>query len=239
MSSSFSPADLDQNRLLSLLPPEVLKRVLPLLKRVTINVGEFLLQTDLPISTVYFPLSLVSSSIKTMDDGVTVEVATVGNEGFVGTPLLLGSQHELMDSVVQIDGEAIAMSAEDFRQTVEDRRSAWGKTLLRYTQASFSQALQNLACNRTHTIEQRCARWILMTHDRVQRQSFLLGHVFLSYMLAAPESGITNAMKTLSQANLIKVLPKIQVLDREGLENASCVCYGIIKREYDQLLSAP
>jgi CRP-like cAMP-binding protein len=206
---------------------------------VTVNVGEFLSQADLPISTVYFPLSLVASCIKTMEDGVTLEVATVGNEGFVGTPLILGSQHELVDSIVQIDGKAISMPAEDFREAVEDRTNDWERILLRYTQAAFSQVVQNMACSRSHTIEQRCARWILMTHDRVQRQSFLLGHMFLSYMLAVSETSVKNALQTLSEANLINVSSEIEVLDREGLEKASCECYGVIKREYDQLLSAP
>lgn len=228
---------LERNHLLSLLKPEVQQRLLPLLKLVTIPIGHVLSKANRPISTVYFPLSCVASNLRTTEDGITVEMATVGNEGFVGVPLLLGTQHDPMDSVAQIDGEALSMSAEDFINTIEDGTTGLRDILLLFTQATLSQVIQNAACNRSHSIEQRCARWILMTEERVQKESFILGHHFVSYMLATSTASVTSAMAVLSKAHLITYGGElISVLDRPRLEEASCSCYGIIKGEYDRLL---
>jgi CRP-like cAMP-binding protein len=238
MASSPSPIILPPNRLLSLLTNDVRQQMLPMLHQVTLKTGEFLAQANQPVSTVYFPLSFVASSIKTMKDGVTIEVATVGNEGFIGMPLLLGSESETIDTIVQVDGEALSMSAKDFSQTLGDGSSGLRSILLRYAQAAFSQVIQNAACNQSHTIERRCARWILMTQDRVGEPSFMLGHHYLSFMLAAPKERVTSALETLPKNGLVHDGHRLQVLDRERLEQASCDCYRIIKHEYDRLLSA-
>ena len=227
-----------RNHLLSLLKPEVQQRVLPLLNLVNIPIGQFLSEASRPISTVYFPLSFVASSLRTTEDGVTVEMATVGNEGFVGLPLLLGTQHDPLDSIAQIDGEALSMSGENFINTIEDSTTGLRNILLLYTQATFTQVIQNAACNRSHSIEQRCARWILMTRDRAQRESFILGHHFVSYMLAAPEADVESAMAVLANARLLTYSGNvIHVVDRPRLKEASCSCYDVIKREYDRLLN--
>ena len=115
-----SIADLQRNHLLSLLKPEIQQRLLPLLNLVTVEIGQFILYADRPTSTVYFPLSFVSSSLKTLEDGITMEIATIGNEGFVGMPLFFGSQQEPIDSIAQIGGEALTMTAKGFHKTVED-----------------------------------------------------------------------------------------------------------------------
>ncbi len=230
---------LQRNHLLSLLKPEVQQRLLPLLTLVTIPIGQFCSESNRPISTVYFPLSFVASSLRTTEDGITLEMATIGNEGFVGLPLLLGTQHELLDCIAQIDGEALSMSALDFINFVEDETTGLRNILLLYTQATLTQVIQNAACNRSHSIEQRCARWILMTQDRAQREAFMLGHHFVSYLLAVPEDRVTSAMAVLTRANLASYIGNmIHVLDRRRLEEASCSCYDIVKREYDRLLGS-
>ena len=232
-----SIADLQRNHLLCLLKPEVQQRLLPLLNRVTVEIGQFVLQADRPTHTVYFPLSFVSSSLKTLEDGITMEIATVGNEGFVGMPLFFGSQQEPLDSIAQIGGEALTMSAKDFHNTIEDATTGLRNILLLYTQAVFNQVAQNAACNRAHSIEQRCARWILMTQDRVHEEAFILGSHFISYMLVVPEAIVTSTIETLSKAKLISYIGgKIRVLDRPHLKNVSCDCYGDIRREYERLL---
>jgi CRP-like cAMP-binding protein len=186
---------------------------------------------------VYFPLSFVTSTLKTMEDGITMEMATVGNEGFVGMPLFFGSQQEPLDSIAQIGGEALTISAEDFNNMIEDATTGLRKVLLLYAQAEYSQVVQNAGCNRAHSIEQRCARWILMTQDRVHQESFVLGHQFISYMLVVPEAIVTSILETLSKAKLITYIGgKIRVLDRPHLLNVSCECYSDIKREYERLL---
>ena len=233
-----SIADLQRNHLLSLLKPEIQQRLLPLLNLVSVEIGQFILYADRPSSTVYFPLSFVSSSLKTLEDGITMEMATIGNEGFVGMPLFFGSQQEPLDSIAQIGGQALTMSAKDFHNTIEDATTGLRTILLLYTQAVFNQVVQNAACNRAHSIEQRCARWILMTQDRVHEESFILGSHFISYMLVVPEAIVTSTIEILSKAKLISYIGgKIRVLDRPHLKNVSCDCYGDIKEEYDRLLS--
>lgn len=233
-----SIAVLQRNHLLSLLRPEVQQRLLPLLNLVTVEIGQFVLRADRPTSTLYFPLSFVSSSLKTIEDGITIEIATIGNEGFVGMPLFFGSQQEPLDSIAQIGGEALTMSAEEFNNMIEDPTTGLRKLLLLYTQAAFSQVVQNAACNRAHSIEQRCARWILMTQDRVHDESFILGSHFISYMLVIPEAIVASIIETLSKAELISYIGgKIRVLNRPHLKMVSCECYDVIKREYDRLLN--
>jgi CRP-like cAMP-binding protein len=232
-----SIADLQRNHLLSLLKPEIQQRLLPLLNLVPVEIGQVVLHADRPTSTVYFPLSFVSSTLKTLEDGITMEIATIGNEGLLGMPLFFGSQQDPLDSIAQIGGEALTMSVEDFNNTIEDATTGLRKLLLLYAQAEFSQVVQNAACNRAHSLEQRCARWILMTQDRVHEESFILGHHFISYMLVVPEAIVTSIIETLSKAELISYIGgRIRVLDRPHLKNVSCECYGDIKREYERLL---
>jgi hypothetical protein len=179
----------------------------------------------------------VSSSLKTLEDGITMEMATIGNEGFVGMPLFFGSQQDPLDSIAQIGGQALTMSAKDFHNTIEDATTGLRNILLLYTQAVFSQVVQNAACTRAHSIEQRCARWILMTQDRVHEESFILGSHFISYMLVVPEAIVTSTIEILSKAKLISYIGgKIRVLDRPHLKHVRCECYGDIRREYDRLL---
>jgi hypothetical protein len=133
-----STRELQRNHLLSLLKPEIQQRLLPLLNLVSVEIGQFILYADRPSSTVYFPLSFVSSSLKTLENGITMEMATIGNEGFIGMPLFFGSQREPLDSIAQIGGEALTMSAEDFHNTIEDATTGLRSILLLDTQAVFN-----------------------------------------------------------------------------------------------------
>lgn len=226
-----------RNHLLSLLKPEVQQRLLPLLKPVTIPIGQVVAEANRPVSTVYFPLSFVSSSLRTTEDGITMEIATVGNEGFVGLPLLLGTQYDPLDAIAQIGGEGLSMAAKDFISTIDDGATGLRNILQLYTQANIVQVIQNAACNRAHNMERRCARWIIMTQDRCQADSFILGHHFVTYMLNAPEDEVMKTMTALAKANLITYFGgRISVLDRPGLKEASCSCYEVVNREYDRLL---
>jgi CRP-like cAMP-binding protein len=155
MASSPSLNGSHQNRLLSLLTNDVRQQMLPMLHHVKLTTGEFLTQANQPVSTVYFPLSSVSSSVKSVEGGVTIEVATVGNEGFVGLPLVLGSESDLVDSIVQIDGEAPSMSAKDFVQTLASS-DGLRSTLLHYAQAALGHVIQNAACNQSHYRKALC-----------------------------------------------------------------------------------
>ena len=168
-----------------------------------------------------------------------MEAATIGREGFVGTPMVLGAPSTTVEALAQIPGTAARMDA---GRLVEWLRTAGGTlfpVLLRYAQALQEQTAQSVACNRRHGIDERCARWLLMTHDRVGADEFPLTQDFLAFMLGVRRASVTVAAGMLQQAGLIHYRRgRITVRDRERLEAASCECYGIIRREYTQLLGA-
>lgn len=231
------PQALEGNRLLALLDPDTRRRMLPALKLITLEMSHELYHPDRTITHIYFPLTVVTSVLSEMDDGTTVEVATIGREGMVGLSVFLGDETTFLRTIAQIPGTALSMGRDDFLSMIEDKKSGLQPILLRYTQALFSQLAQQSACNRSHNMDERCARWILMTHDRVGRDEFPLTQEFLAYMLGARRASVTIAAGILAQAGLIRYTRgKIHVLDRGGLEEASCECYRIIQREYERLI---
>ena len=236
-SSALSAQALEGNRLLALLNPDTRRQMLPALKLISCEMGRVLYEPDRVITHIYFPLTVVTSVLSEMTDGTTVEVATVGREGMVGLPVFLGDETTFLRIIAQIPGAALSMGRMDFLSLVEDKTSGLRRILLRYTQALFGQLAQQSACNRSHNMEERCARWILMTQDRVDRDEFPLTQEFLAFMLGARRASVTLAAGILARAGLISYTRgKIQVVDRAGLEEASCECYGVIQREYERLI---
>jgi len=190
-----------------------------------------------PIERVIFPLVGVCSLLSVMEDGRSIEVATIGNEGFVGLPVFLQatltSSHRAM---VQVPGEAITLPAQRFIE-LTNSGGPLQRTLQRYAQALISQIGQGAACNRLHAVDQRCARWLLMTHDRVDGDEFALTQEFLGHMLGVGRQAVNEAASSLQDQELIRYgRGAITVLDRDGLERASCECYGVIREEFDRLL---
>ncbi len=168
--------------------------------------------------------------------GETVELATVGREGMVGLPVFLGADTMPSRAHGQVPGEALRMEAGAFRAAVE-RHEPLVRLLNRYAHALFNQAALTLACNGVHPAEQRCARSLLQTHDRVGADQFLLTQEFLAQMLGVRRPAVSVAASMLQKAGLIHyVRGRVTVVDREGLEAASCDCYQVIKREFDRLL---
>ena len=211
--------------------------MLPAFQLVNFEMSHVLYEPDRTITHIYFPLTAVTSVLSEMDDGTTVEVATIGREGMVGLSVFLGDTTTILRTIAQIPGTALAMGRDDFLRIVEERQNGLQSLLLRYTQALFSKLAQQSACNRLHNMEERCARWILMTQDRVGHEEFPLTQEFLAYMLGARRASVTIAAGILARAGLIRYTRgKIQVLDRVRLEEASCECYGIIQREYERLV---
>jgi CRP-like cAMP-binding protein len=171
-----------------------------------------------------------------MEDGTVVELATVGNEGMVGLPVFLGGDTMPLKAFVQIPGDAMRMKADVFKDSVNQGSPLHG-LLQRYTQALFNQVAQSTACNRVHSIEERCCRWLLMTRDRVESDGFPLTQEFLSQMLGVRRPSVSVVAAILQKAGLIRYSRgRITILDREGLEAAACECYAIIKQEFDRLL---
>jgi CRP-like cAMP-binding protein len=165
------------------------------------------------------------------------EVATIGNEGLVGVPRFLQAGSMPFTAFVQVPGAALQMEAGRFDQTVKTVGSDFAAVLARYTQAWCTQLSQHAVCHGHHRVVQRCARWLLQTHDRVGRATFPLTQEFLAMMLGVRRPSVTIVARQLKQAGLIEYHHGvIHVLDRPGLEAASCECYGVISREMDRLL---
>jgi CRP-like cAMP-binding protein len=185
---------------------------------------------------VYFIESGVGSLVNTMANGDAAEVGTIGNEGMVGLPLVLGDDRAPTSVYVQVPGAGLRMKATLF--TKELAQSASMRMLmLRYTHAFFNQVAQSAACNHFHTIQQRCCRWLLMTHDRMQSDEFLLTQEFLAMMLGVQRTGVTAAAGVLQRNGLIRYKRgNVTMIDRQGLKDRSCECYGVSKKEFDRLL---
>jgi CRP-like cAMP-binding protein len=205
---------------------------------VTLEIGQVIAPAGGAFEHVYFPETAVLSVISRMSDGAAVEVGTVGNEGIAGVATFLEAEASPNETVTQIPGAASRVPAEQF-VTGADARPALRRLVSRYTQAYLTQVAQTAACNRLHGIEARCARWLLMTHDRVdQAERFPLTQEYLGVMLGVRRVGVTVAAGALRDAGLIRYSRgAIRVLDRAGLEAAACECYGVVRRHFDRLLA--
>jgi CRP-like cAMP-binding protein len=224
------------NRLLAALPPDEYARLAPHLETVALSFKLVLYAPDEPITHLYFPTEGVASLLQFNTDGTAVEAATVGNEGMVGLPVFLGLESTPGQAVVQIAGAGQRIPWNVFRREVQ-AGTPLHDLLHRYTQALMVQMAQGAACNRLHSITERCARWLAMTRDRVRGDEFALTQEFLAQMLGTRRAAVSEAASALQEAGLIRYTRgTIRVLDRAGLEEAACACYGIIRTQYERAL---
>jgi CRP-like cAMP-binding protein len=232
--TSESPA----NRLLGLLSPQDYERLQPHLERLPLDYRQSLYRANRKIEFVYFIESGVGSLVNTMANGQAAEVGTIGNEGVVGLPLVLGDERAPTSVYVQVPGEGLRMTAALFKKELA-RSPSMQAVMLRYVHALFNQVAQSAACNHFHSLEQRCCRWLLMTRDRMQSDEFLLTQEFLAMMLGVQRTGVSLAAGALQRAGLITYKRgNVTILDNPGLKKLSCECYGVSKREFDRLLDA-
>ena len=225
-----------RNRLLGALSRAELALLRPHLELVLLEQHETIFGLDHPINSVYFPETAVVSFVNTFENGGTVEVGTAGCEGMVGLPVFLGEPTSPVTVFTQIPGTAARMNAATFAALATAPGSLQGM-MLRYTQAFLTQVSQTAACNAAHLVEQRCARWLLMTHDRVEGDDFPLTHEFLAFMLSVRRAGVTLAMRALQDAGLVHYTRgRVAVVDRAGLEGASCECYRVVNAHFARLL---
>lgn len=203
MSTADAFAPHGRNRILESLPGADRARLRARLELVRLELKQVLYEANEPIEQVYFPLTAVASLLTVMEDGTVVEVGTVGNEGIVGLPVFLGSITIPGRSFAQIPGDALCLPAEVFRAEA-NAGGPLQRLLQRYTQGLFNQIAQGAACNRLHPIEERCARWLLMTHDRVEADEFPLTQEFLSEMLGVRRATVTVALGMVQKAGLIR-----------------------------------
>ena len=210
--------------------------LVPHLTRVALNAGEILSNPRARPRHVYFPETAVLSLIMLMDGGGAVEAATVGNEGVAGLSVFLGKGTMSSRCLAQIAGEAQQIPSAVLADAIVESPGL-DVLLRRYTQAFVNQLAQSVACNRLHTTQQRCARWLLMTHDRVGGSDvFDLTQDFLSYMLGVRREGVSAASRALQHRGVIRYRRgHISILDRPALERAACECYGETRGEYARL----
>jgi len=225
------------NYLLSALPREPFERLAPHLERHTLQHGAILHKPGEAITDLYFPLDCLISMIVTMRDGRTVETGVVGRHEVVGINAFMGGRETTRTAyVVQIAGDAMCVPAEPLREAF-DRDQALRDLLLKYTQAVVAQISQNAACNRLHTLEQRYARWLLESRDRIGSDDLRLTHEFLSAMLGVRRAGITEVSGAFQALGLITHRRGLtRIVDGRALEAVSCECYTVVREEYDRLL---
>jgi len=227
------------NRLLAALPQATLKRILPDLDLRILRMRQVMQPRRRIIREIIFPLTGVASMISLGRSKDSVEVATIGCEGMIGLPLLLGDKEAAVEVFMQVPGEGLHLQAAAFRRHLKLEPSLT-RALLLYTQALLTQVAQCSACNCHHSIEARCARWLLQTHDRVIGDVFPLTQQFLGLMLGVRRSSVTITAGALQKRKLIRYSRGvITILNRKGLEKASCVCYPFITKEFDRLLGTP
>ncbi|MDP9204519.1 MAG: Crp/Fnr family transcriptional regulator [Gemmatimonadota bacterium] len=226
-----------RNRILALLPPGELQAVLERSETVTVEIKECVWDRDQVIPFVHFPEDCVVSIVTELDDGDKVEAMTIGNDGFAGLALFHGLSSSRLKAFGQITGRSRRIAAGDFRRLMTEN-AGLHRLLHRYSQFVFETVSQSAACNRLHVIEQRCARWLLMSHDRIGRDRFDLTQEFLAEMLGVRRPGVTVAMGILEKAGLIAHgRGNITVVNRPGLEKASCECYRTIKDRQATLIA--
>ncbi len=225
-----------RNRVLGALPDDVRGRIEPSLELVTIHDGEVLAEPNQPLSHAYFPVDGVASIIAIMGNGDTAEAGMVGRESVVGLPLHLGSASIPPRIVWQIPGRAARMTAEDFRAEAR-RHGPFEAALLLAAQVQMVQLMQWVGCSRLHTLEQRCARWLLGSHDRVERDEFRLTQEFLAVMLGVHRPSVTLAATALASTGAIAYRRgTMSILDRARLEQEACECYRVVRDETRRLL---
>src|SRR3954447_26419506 len=237
MMQSRSPAHHRANRLLAALDVDDLARLELHLEAVQLAAGRVLYESGETVRHAYFPHGCVVSLLAVLEDGGSAEVALFGCEGVLGYASSLFSREAFGRYVVQVPGSASRVPLARLHEAV-DASPALRDLLQRCTEALLMQTFQIVACNAIHAVEARCCRWILSTQDRVKQVDLPLTHEFLAEMLGVQRSTVSLVVRALQTAGLIRQgRGVISVSDRAGLEESACECYGVIRRNFERLLS--
>jgi CRP-like cAMP-binding protein len=231
-----SASDMTRNLMLAVLPAADRDRLSARLSPMFLEIKRVLFEPGKPVDSVYFPLNGVISLVTPLEDGAIVEVATVGNEGVVGVPLVLGGSLAVR-AISQVSGWVLRMDAATFLNEIA-RPGPMRDLTDDYLQALFGQISQAAACNRLHTNEERLSRWLLMSHDRVGLDEFAITHEFLGQMLGSRRATVTLSAGILQAAGLIKYhRGQVTIVNRHGLEQVACECYEVIRNELEGVLT--
>ena len=236
MTLAAREQDLLSNHLLAALPRKEFDRVASKLERVSLKLGQVLHESGDKMDYVYFPTTAIISLLYIMENGSTAEIGVIGNDGMVGIAIALGGVTMPNRAIIQSAGEAYRMKVKDLSAEFASAEILQ-KLLLRFAQALMTQISQTAVCNRLHTIEQQLCRWLLLSHDRLDSDKLVMTHDLIANMLGVRREGVTLSLQKLAKKGLIKtVRGTITVIDRGGLEDVVCECYGVVNTEYNRLL---
>lgn len=225
-----------KNRLLATLPDEDFQRIRADLTTFPMSVRQVLHKRGDQLRHVFFPNGGVCSITSMMRNGTAVEVATVGDEGMVGIGAFFGVDVRAGETMVQVPDTSMERMAVGAFHREMDRRGELYDRVRHFGQGTLMLMMQSTACVALHHVQERCCRWLLMTHDRVKSDSFQLSHEFLAMMLGSTRPTVTVVARSLQEAGLLRYLhARMTILDRPGLEAASCECYATVKAEFDRL----
>lgn len=225
-----------QNHILAELPEAIKQPLIDQLELIEFPLGKVIYESGDDLHYVYFPTNSIVSLLYVMENGASAEISVVGNDGIVGISVFMGGVSTPSRAVVQSAGFAYRLSAERLR-TEFNRHGALMLLLLRYTQSLITQMSQTAVCNRHHSIEQQLCRWLLLSLDRLPTNELHMTQELIANMLGVRREGVTTAAGVLQKLNVIEYSRgKIKVLDRPKLEEMSCECYAVVKRETDRLL---
>jgi CRP-like cAMP-binding protein len=225
-----------QNHILKALPSAERARLLPHLRLVRLPLGAVLYEAGDLLGHIYFPTDSIVSLLYVLQDGSSAEISVVGNDGVIGVSLFMGGETTTSRAIVQSGGFAYRLSGRRLKQEFE-RRGETMHILLRYTQALLTQMAQTAVCNRHHTVQQQLARWLLLSLDLLPDNKLAMTQELIADMLGVRREGVTESAGKLQKLGVIAYSRgMITVLDRPKLEELSCECYGVVKKETDRLL---
>ena len=234
MSTPCKPRD---NHLLAAIAAADFERLRPHLEIVELEFGRSIYEPGSELPYVYFPTTAIISILHLTQDGGSAETALVGREGVVSIASYLGGGTTVGRAMVQVAGLSVRAPSQRIVQDFDRGRDV-RRVLLRYAQAVLTQMAQTAVCNRHHEVAQQLCRWILATHDRIQTPDIPMTHQLIADMLGVRREGVTEAARKLKDAGVIEYTRgRIRVVDRVGLEAAACECYGVVREEYERLLT--
>ena len=227
------------NRLLGALETSSRERIDPYLEPINLKLGALVCEAGGLLEHAYFPQGAVLSLLTVLENGSAIETANIGREGAFGLFAAMYSRASFNRSIVQLEGDLVRCPIRLLQ--AEFQRSEHVRDLfVSYSETLLSQVQQTVACNAMHTTEEKICRWLLMMHDRAEGEVLAYTHEFLSHMLGTNRKSVTLAAQAMQMAGLISYRRgRIQILDRPGLEKASCECYAIVSERFDAFLKPP
>jgi CRP-like cAMP-binding protein len=227
-----------ENHILAALPEEERGRLFPNLKLVSMPLGMVLYESGERLRHIYFPTDSIVSLLYVMQNGASAEIAVVGNEGAIGVSLFMGGETTPSRAIVQSAGSAYRLAGKRLKLEF-NRHGQMLHVLLRYTQSLITQMAQTAVCNRHHSVNQQLCRWLLLSLDRLSSNELKMTQELIANMLGVRREGVTAAAGDLQRAGVIRYSRgKITVIDRTKLEQLSCECYSVVKKETDRLLNS-